>query len=110
MTEPSCAFAMSYALGGSCSSSYSSPRRRFRRFFCGSTSASSRIRPSFDLLGRLGMEERAEEEFVDGRLETGQTHQRMRTMIDVGQAIVTHVLRAGPTEGRHELIGGLDGH
>src|SRR6266496_3487778 len=63
---------------------------------------------SKDLLGRVRVHERAKEEVVDDRLKTGNAHERIRTVIDVGQPMVTHVLQAGSAEGNHELIRRLD--
>jgi len=62
----------------------------------------ARPNASLDLLGRLRMHERAQKKRVDGRLQFGKPHQRMRTVIHVGQPMVAHVLQASPTEGNHE--------
>src|SRR5437879_1171004 len=54
-----------------------------------------RVDASNDLPGGVRVHERAEEEVVDDRLETGNAYERIRTVIDIGQPIVTHILQAG---------------
>ena len=50
----------------------------------------------------------AEEELVDDRPQRGDADERIRAVIDAGEAIVADVLQAGAAEGQDEPIGRLD--
>ena len=55
--------------------------------------------------GGLGGHQGAEEERVDDRSEAGDAGDRIRAVIDAGEAVVAHVLEAGAAEGKHKPVG-----
>jgi hypothetical protein len=52
----------------------------------------------------------AEEKLVHNASENGDANERMRAMIDIGEAIVAHVPQPGATKREHKAVCRLDRH